>query len=56
MQSKMIPTKLKREIEKMVHKRSPGFLMKLMAVLEAEKAKKKKYDSTNKHPGVSGTA
>lgn len=50
----MIDPKLKREIEKMVHKRSPQFFMKLMARLLAEKqarqaikTKKKKHDNLN---------
>lgn len=46
----MIPIKLQREIEKMVHKRSPQFYMKLITTLMAAKQKdmkKKKDDNIN---------
>lgn len=49
----MIKPALKKEIERLVHKRSPQFMIKLMAKLLAEKSKDKKNDNFSKHPGLS---
>ena len=43
----MIPKEIKRELRKIVKKRSAGFLFELSVRLEAEKLKKKNNDRVN---------